>query len=365
MRKFCTIASVNYLPQVEVLLQSLKMYHPDINLHLLLIDIDLEQEISAENLVILAPNLICNPSALLSLRDKYDIVEFATAIKPMLLKHLLEDTDDLVIYLDPDIETYNSFEKIFDHVEEFGILLTPHKLIAGTEDRDCMSDLNRLEYGTFNLGFIGVSSRATAMLEWWGTRTRFASTRIPGDVVYTDQKWLDILPGYFKFGSLRNFGCNVAPWNLDERILSLRAEKIFVNNEPLIFFHFSQVKFLIKGGLIVKSRLIAYLKNIEGESFNIASKLTLNYLEHLQYYKLNGKIHKLIALNQIITFTRTSSLKKILIRSGIKSRTILSIANFFPSLKLFRVYSGVYLGVFSDIFSLSRKIKRILAEQKD
>ena len=130
MRKFCTIASVNYLPQVEVLLQSLKKYHPDINLHLLLIDIDLEQEISAENLVIFAPNRICNPSALLSLRDKYDIVEFATAIKPMLLRHLLENKDDLVIYLDPDIEVYNSFEQIFDQVKEFGILLTPHKLIS-------------------------------------------------------------------------------------------------------------------------------------------------------------------------------------------------------------------------------------------
>ena len=37
----------------------------------------------------------------------YDVLELATAVKPWVLRHLLE-TDDVVCYLDPDIEVFGS-----------------------------------------------------------------------------------------------------------------------------------------------------------------------------------------------------------------------------------------------------------------
>jgi hypothetical protein len=96
--------------------------------------------------------------------------------------------------------------------------------------------------GTFNAGFVGVSSRpeASAILQWWQDRLLGACSYAVADGVYYDQRWLDLAPVLFEgVGILRDAGCNVAYWNLQERQVAVGAAGITVGGGPARFFHFS------------------------------------------------------------------------------------------------------------------------------
>jgi hypothetical protein len=55
-----------------------------------------------------------------------------------------------------------------------------------------------------------------------------------------DQNWLNFVPLFFNnVQVLRHPGCNVAYWNLHERRVEKKDNDYIVNEEPLIFFHFS------------------------------------------------------------------------------------------------------------------------------
>jgi hypothetical protein len=58
-----------------------------------------------------------------------------------------------------------------------------------------------------------------------------------------DQQWLDLAPGLFAGVHIeRNPGWNVARWNLAGRRVERRGEDYTVNSEPLLFYHFTQVR---------------------------------------------------------------------------------------------------------------------------
>ena len=59
----------------------------------------------------------------------YDLVEFATAVKPLLLRALLQTTEQ-VFYLDPDTFVTSPMTELGPALEASsgGILLTPHFL---------------------------------------------------------------------------------------------------------------------------------------------------------------------------------------------------------------------------------------------
>jgi hypothetical protein len=91
------------------------------------------------------------------------------------------------------------------------------------------------------LGFISVSKNAIPMLNWWGERLIRFGTRFPTENFFTDQKWIDFVPALFKCLVLKDPTLNLAPWNIDERLLSKLDNVICVGNIPLKFIHFSQM----------------------------------------------------------------------------------------------------------------------------
>ena len=59
--------------------------------------------------------------------------------------------------------------------------------------------------------------------------------------LFVDQHWMVFVPIFFRDYTLvdKYFGYNVAYWNLHERKVSETNGKYFINDEPLVFFHFS------------------------------------------------------------------------------------------------------------------------------
>jgi len=241
MISVCTIAARNYLAHARVLGESFLAHHPGGTFTVLLID-DEEQELrdSAGPFTYLRLSDIgLDREEVGRLAGLYDVTELATAVKPRLLNHLLNNGSAEVIYLDPDIKVYRSLEDAASLARQHGIVLTPHMLSPVPRDERWINDFQILSSGVYNLGFIAVGQKARPFIDWWWDRTRREARIEPARMMFTDQRWVDLVPSFFDHIILKDPTYNVAYWNLHERDLARVADTWCVNGAPLTFFHFS------------------------------------------------------------------------------------------------------------------------------
>ncbi|HEX7444390.1 MAG TPA: hypothetical protein VF320_10905, partial [Acidimicrobiales bacterium] len=237
----CSIVARNYLPQARVLASSWARHHPEAPLELLVLDDDAGTvQDEDEAFVVVRPgDLAIETQAWQEMAFIYDVTEFATAVKPPLLELLRRKHGGPVAYIDPDIEIFGRLDDAAALAGEHPIVLTPHMLRPMMDDGRRPSEHDILGCGVYNLGFICVGDGSETFLEWWGQRLRYHAIVDFRSSLFTDQRWVDFVPGYFDFVALRNPGYNVAYWNLPERILHQEAGRWFVDDEPLVFFHYS------------------------------------------------------------------------------------------------------------------------------
>lgn len=173
----------------------------------------------------------------------YEITELSTSIKPNIFLWLFDNNYERVIYFDPDIFIYKSVDYIYDLLEERSIVVTPHSC-SPVYDGKRPDDLNFMRAGVFNLGFIGVSrgEEGLRFANWWADRLKLNSFSAFSLGMFTDQKWIDLLPCYFDdYYISKHPGLNVAYWNLHERTIHREGTRVKSNGEDLIFFHFSGI----------------------------------------------------------------------------------------------------------------------------
>jgi hypothetical protein len=237
----CTIVACNYLPYARVLADSFFAHHPDGSFVVLLIDdepaaVDRgDRRIEWRRL----GDLGLDRAEIRRLAGIYDVTELATAVKPLLLTHLLEQGRPSVTYLDPDIRIYDSLEHVPRAAAEHGIVLTPHTTRPFPSDDRQVDGFFVLAAGVYNLGFISVAASARPFLEWWWHMTRRDALSDVGRQMFTDQRWIDFVPSFFDHVILKDPGYNVAYWNLHARELTLDGERYLADGQPLRFFHFS------------------------------------------------------------------------------------------------------------------------------
>ena len=239
-----TIVSKNYLAYARVLAKSWLQHHPDGQFFVFLVDRkDGYQDEDADRaLFTLIPIEDIGIPGVGQFIYRYSIIELNTAVKPYILEYVLRrHTPDTVLYIDPDIWVFRPFEKIYSALESNDVVLIPH-IRAPYFDQRHPSELNILQSGTYNLGFVGLRAgeKTLQLLEWWQEHL-FADcvVDIPRGL-FTDQKWMDLIPGYYeKTHILRDPGYNIAYWNMHERELRISDGEYFVDDSPLTFIHFS------------------------------------------------------------------------------------------------------------------------------
>src|SRR6185436_19177343 len=91
-------------------------------------------------------------------------------VKPSLLQTLLDRGSPDVMYLDPDIQFFAPIDDVSTLAREHSIVLTPHATEPIPNDGCGISEQTIMLSGTFNLGFIAVSSGARGFLTWWQER---------------------------------------------------------------------------------------------------------------------------------------------------------------------------------------------------
>jgi hypothetical protein len=233
-----TIVSRNYQAQAQTLMDSLAVAEP--GLRRVVVASDGPMSFADPDIEVLdAGDFVPNFAAMSAY---YDAIELNTAIKPHAFKTLLARPQiGQAVYLDPDIFVYRPLEAVREGLARAPLVLTPH-LTRPLKGEANPSDRVILASGAYNLGFMAVRDepQITALLDWWGARLEFDCRVDFAAGLFTDQKWMDLAPGFVSdLALLRTPALNLAYWNLEDRVLARTADGWTVDGEPLVFFHFS------------------------------------------------------------------------------------------------------------------------------
>jgi hypothetical protein len=236
--QFFTIIARNYLPYARVLARSLALQERGYELVTIVIDghhdeCDVEP-FACLHLDDVVPSMDQRHRMVLY----YDVMELATAIKPLVFQYLLKE-HEVVVYLDPDIFVYSDLSELEALIRDRGLVLTPHSVEPMPRDGLRPTEAEILQSGVYNLGFLGLDRRSDAFLRWWWERLEFDAIVDPGRMMFTDQRWVDLAPGYFDTHLLKDPGYNVAYWNLFAREIVRADTGWLAAGRPLRFFHFS------------------------------------------------------------------------------------------------------------------------------
>jgi hypothetical protein len=242
-----TSASLNYLGKVRALFESVREHHAGLACHLVAVEdaprVRLDADHEPFDDITFVTDL--GPGRRRSWLFGHSLVELATAIKPHFARRLLADAGcEGLLYLDPDIVVFSPLDDVLAALSRTSIALTPH-LLAPESERQAILDneVGALRHGVFNLGFLALrnTGEARRFVTWWADRTTHFCMDALAEGLFTDQKWIDLAPGFFpELVVLRSPRLNVAPWNLTQRRLRGTFDEGFtVDDEPLGFYHFT------------------------------------------------------------------------------------------------------------------------------
>ena len=245
-----TICSNNYLGQANALKESLLKHNPDFVFYIILVDKRSEKVDYSifEPAQVMAVEEI-KELDVADLISRYNIIEFNTAIKPSVFKYILAKNTNAtcIYYLDPDLYFYASLDEVNKILETKTAALTPHILSPIPRDGKLPDENIFLNFGIYNLGFLGLNARNKStlkMLDWWEERTLRFGYNWPHKGYFVDQLWMTLAPIFYEgVEVLKTFNYNMAPWNLHEReIVSIDGDEILLNDQSkLVFYHFSKL----------------------------------------------------------------------------------------------------------------------------
>lgn len=241
-----TSLTVNYLAKGRVMAKSVRRYHPDWVIHLVLCEpppewFDLTLE-PFDRLILLEDLEVPGLSAWVF---SHSLVEVCTGVKGVVMDLLLSDPDcDAVVYLDPDTAVFSPLSAVVDALTVGSIVLTPHLLEPEAHpDAVLDNEICSLAHGIYNLGFLAVRSdeQGRRFGRWWRERLLAHCVDDKERGLFTDQRWCDLVPAFFdRHVILRHPAYNVATWNLNQRTVRVAEDgRILVNGEPLAFYHFT------------------------------------------------------------------------------------------------------------------------------
>lgn len=237
---YFTSICANYLPKAMALASSVKRHCKDAIFVLCLVEREVPEVASGFadfDHVILAKDAGWEDFERFIFR--HSIVEASTAVKPRFMIHLMERFADArkFVYLDPDVLVYSDFVELEALLDEHSIVLCPHLLRPGNIDMEISS----LAHGAYNLGFLAVarSENAGRFLQWWADRLFLFCYDDKSRGIFTDQKWIDLVPCFFEAHVLKHHGYDFATWSLLGSRMERRDGGYLVNGDSLRFIHFS------------------------------------------------------------------------------------------------------------------------------
>lgn len=236
----------NYISKAIVLGKSIKRKNPNSKFIICLLERSVPKEIN--NIEFIDQIILAQDIGIIDFEKfvfKHSIVEGCTAVKGNFFLYLLKKfkNEDKFVYLDPDIMVFNKLDELECLLDSNEIILTPHLLDMESKVEDIIdNEIGILKHGVYNLGFLAIrrGSESCRFLEWWSKRLNMYCYAENEKGIYTDQKWIDLVPGIFNTYILKGHGYNLAPWNFSKRkVTKDMSSNFLVDGENLYFLHFS------------------------------------------------------------------------------------------------------------------------------
>jgi hypothetical protein len=270
----CTIVTLDYLPYVRTLYDSLARFNAGCVLHVFIADAQRESVDSRclpPGVVLYDVDELCSGGTGKKVFEKYhasDIHKFRWCMKPVFLEYLFGHAgSEKVIYVDCDMYFFNDYNFLFDYLEHNAVLLTPHWR-ASDPGVDQKNFFTLYTSGLYNAGFIGANKNALPALRWWVKACLHICERDDSRGQFSDQTHLNLLPIYFdNVKIIKHRGCNVANWNQIECARVRRGDTVLINGkDPIVFIHFtrSTIRGIVKGeDALLAPFFDAYRENLQ------------------------------------------------------------------------------------------------------
>ncbi len=240
---FCTYFDHRYLLRGLSLYRSLRRLCPSFQLWVLCLDEACYTTLSHLDLAYLnlirLEDLEKGDTELLRAKQNRTQIEYYFTCTPSLPLYILNNNPavDLITYLDADLFFFADPKPIFDEIGDHSIAIIGHRFPPALRHREV--------YGLYNVGFVsfrGDENGLTCLRSWRSQCIEWCYDRIE-DGRFADQKYLDDWPSRFEgVVVLRHKGANLAPWNIANYNISSKQNFVWVDDDPLIFFHFHGLK---------------------------------------------------------------------------------------------------------------------------
>lgn len=246
-RHFCTLFDRNYLLKGVVMLESLLRFCPEANVHVLCMDDATSEILSKLSLprvsLLLLPDV--EDEDLLRVKPGRSIAEYCWTLSPALCWHVLQTQPEVqtLTYVDADIMFFSDVEPLFAEVGAAAIAIIEHRFSPRHAHLEA--------YGRFNVEWVSFRRTPAGLgcLRAWRDQcidwcfARLEDGRM-GDQLYLDA-WPEAYPDDLHI--LQHAGAGIAPWNFSNQTYEEKDGRVYVNDVPLIFYHFNQFQ-LLKGG---------------------------------------------------------------------------------------------------------------------
>lgn len=237
-----TVVAKRHLSLARVLADSARRHHPDVPFFVALADeVDGYFDPAAEPFQVLRLEALGIPG-LRRLRFHYSQAELTYAVTPSLLRHLLDRGFAAAAFLKQESLVIGDLGSALALLERSSIVLTPHLLAPLDSHGGSERELNILQSGVYNVGFLGVAATGTAraFLAWWEERVSLHCRRDVAHGMHFEQRWLDLVPALFPdVAVVRDPGFNIGHWNLPERAPQPEGGGFTVDGAPCSFVRFS------------------------------------------------------------------------------------------------------------------------------
>ena len=247
MYEFCTYFDRNYLYKGLTMCRSVIKHLPDSRLWILCFDdttYDIMAKLELPNVKLIHYSDF-EDDDLLKAKSNRSLVEYYWTCTPALPLYLLNKFPEMecITYLDADLFFFDNPSVAFQEFGDASIFLTEHNYSRNPER-------NILRNGRFNVQFLIFRNNVTGRgaLEWWQQRCLEWCYIRREDGKLGDQKYLDDWTERFRDVRVsNNKGIGCAPWNINKYVITNRNDKLYVDEDILLFYHFQNFIILKPG----------------------------------------------------------------------------------------------------------------------
>lgn len=249
---FCMVVSRTRLIQAIACFLSLYKNMDNFKVYILCVDEKCYEFLKEINLdkIVLVTIAELNREDLLEIKASRKLNQYCWTLKPGFIKHIftLDDSINRVTYIDSDLFFYQNPNVIFENQPDASVLLSSGEIFLPMYSKEFNQTMQTLT-GNFNSGFISFKKDINGLqcVNWWDKMCVDSCTSNPEDNKFGDQKYLDDMPFLFNnVYEITTQGINIGHWNYLKYKFTVSNDNVMVNNNKLIFYHFSGFRIISK-----------------------------------------------------------------------------------------------------------------------